>query len=337
MDRIYRLIKLNRRIRSNRLKFALALAAHLLRLRHLFIRLDPVFACNLRCRMCLFSNADYRRDNAGGFSEEEVGRLAGLFLPRAIQLMIGCGAEPTLYRDFTGLVKLGKSYGVPYVGFVTNGQLLEGQHLEGFIRCGLDELVVSVHGVTGETYESMMAGASFEKLHGLLEMLDGEKERLGSGKPALRINYTVNPDNLEELAGFFDTYGRYRVSTLQIRPVIDLGPTDYAFRDWSGHLEKYRETTAFLAGECRKRKVVFLAPRLDPVYPGHNPGSAVLEAVLRNISPRLVWRPDFRWREETCEDYCKRTGWTRYLLRRIITGAAGTETRSTSLTYDLDL
>lgn len=105
MISIYKLMKMNRYMKSHQLKFALILFANILNLRHLFVRFDPVIACNLRCKMCYFSNDEFRKQNGGIFSEAEINRLAKYIFPKTLQLVIGCSAEPTLYKDFTEIVQ----------------------------------------------------------------------------------------------------------------------------------------------------------------------------------------------------------------------------------------
>jgi hypothetical protein len=51
-----------------------------------------------------------------------------------------------------------------------------------------------------------------------------------------------------------------------------------------------------------------------------NPG-AVFQAVNCGVSPELVWREDFDWRNETYEDYCRRVGWFRKLISAVIAGS----------------
>ncbi|MEK7830386.1 MAG: radical SAM protein, partial [Acidobacteriota bacterium] len=87
MDSLYRIIQLNRLVKNHRVKFAAVLAAHHLNLRHLFLRFDPVMACNLRCQMCYFSDDQFRKDNKGVFKPEEIDRLARMFFPKAVQLV----------------------------------------------------------------------------------------------------------------------------------------------------------------------------------------------------------------------------------------------------------
>ncbi len=184
MQTIYRLLQLNNLVQSHRIKFGLAWAAQMMGVRHLSVRLDPVMACNLSCTMCFFSNDAFRKGSKGIFTEEEMQRLAHMFFPHALLVVIGCGAEPTLYPHFSNLVGLAKQYRVPNVGFTTNGQLLTREHIRQFISHELDELTISVHGTRKETYERFMVNASFEKLHSLLQTLDMEKGR--SKLPRLR-------------------------------------------------------------------------------------------------------------------------------------------------------
>jgi molybdenum cofactor biosynthesis enzyme MoaA len=318
MRTVYRLLKLNRLVRDPPLKLAAVALAHAVGLRHLVIRLDPVVACNLRCTMCYFSDNAYVRSHKGIFSHEEIARIATLFFPRALMVVVGCGAEPTLYKDFPEIVQLAKQSGVPNVSMVTNGKLLTERHMELLIAYGLDEIMVSVHGTTRETYESFMVGASFQTIHSVLGSLRDLKSRHSSGLPQLRINYTANSANFEELAALFDVFGVYNLSTLQIRPVMDLGGQ---YRDPIGtaDLAKFRSIVVALGEEARQRGITYLANTEDPRY--ELPASkALYQAINRGVSPELVWRKDFDWRNETYDDYCRRVGWFRKLIGVAIAG-----------------
>ena len=337
MDPVYRLIKLNRLLRNHRIKFAGILCADLLGLRHLFVRIDPVLACNLHCLMCHFSNPEQVAGRGSSFSKEEADRIADLFFKKTFQLMIGCGAEPTMYKHLLHLVDLGRNHGVPFIGIVTNGQLLTEEMIQAFVTRALDELIISVHGVTAATYERFMPPARFQKLIELLETLDSVRQEHHSQKPSLRINYTVNPDNLNELADFFTIFGKFRIRTLQVRPIVDLGTTAYTDKDLSPFRKIYDEVTTRLGKECHGRGITFLVNRHDPTYRSRNVTSVALEYVKRNISPQCVWRPDFNWSEESYADYCRRIRWRQQLLKGMFTPFDRLPTRDTLLTYDVDL
>ena len=328
METTYKLIRLNRQLRSHRVKFAAALVAHHLRIRHLAVRIDPVMACNLRCTMCFFSNEEYVKNAKGIFTAAELERLADMFFPRALLVVFGCGTEPTLYRNFPELVRLARRYKVPHIGFTTNGQLLQEDHLQKFIEYGLHELTISAHGVTKETYERFMVNSSFERLHDVLHTLDIVKQRNNSGFPHLRLNYTVNAMNLDELNSFFDVYGQYNIKTIQVRPIIDFNGQ---FRDLlaTNDLPVYDDAIAKLRAGCKARGVTLLANTSDPVYETENSSSAILQAVHRRITPMEVWRHDFNWRTETYNEFYKRIGWSSHLFKLILSDPTTVNKHST--------
>lgn len=317
---IYRIIQLNRLVKNHRIKFAAVLAAYHLKLRHLFLRFDPVMACNLRCAMCYFSDDQFRKENKGIFKPSEVERLAQMFFPQAMQLVIGCGAEPTLYKDYPTLVKLAKEYRVPFVGLTSSAQLITSEQLEQLFTYKLDELSLSVHGVRQETYERLMVNASYAKFHEVLGQFTELSRKPRLHVPNLRFNFTVNPDNLDELSDFFRVYGQYPIKTLQIRPIMDIGQSEYRNFGLNLCADTYNRTIETLSKEARDRGVTFLANRYDPTYlsESENYGSVILDAVHRYISPQRVWREDFNWREETYDEFCRRIQWGNRLRNAIV-------------------
>ena len=264
--------------------------------------------------MCYFSDEEFRRQNRGIFTAEEISRIAKLFFPKSLQLVIGCGTEPTLYKNFPDIVSLAKSYRIPLVSLTSNGQLLTEAHLRSLISMKLDEITLSVHGVQKTMYEKFMVQASYEKLHEVLALLDALKHESRTEYPQLRLNYTVNSENLEELAGFYESFGKYKIATLQVRPIMDIGG-QYRTLLESGKIERYNFIIERLSIESRKRGITFLANTADPTYERENYHGVILPAVKRYISPQVVWQPEFDWRAETYDDYCWRVHWDKYLMQ----------------------
>lgn len=313
------LIRANRLV-PNRLKFAAALTAEVLGLRYLMVRFDPVNACNLRCGMCYFSNDGWVKEHGRGrFGWDDIDRLATFFFPQALQLFLGCATEPTVFKGWPGIIHLAKMYRVPFVSLTTNAQLLTPESIGKVIDYRLDEIVVSAHGVRQATYETLMKNASHEKFHANLAELTAAKQRAGHG-PKLRVNYTVNPDNLDELAEFFDVFGAYDIASLQVRPVVEHQGA-YRNNDLSAYLGRYDEIIRLLEHQCGERGVKLIANREDPTYSAENPFAVVYEAaVLRYIGPIKVWKEDFDWRKETYAEYKQRTGFRSFLARRCLDG-----------------
>jgi molybdenum cofactor biosynthesis enzyme MoaA len=332
----YKLLKLNRRIKNHRIKCLAVLAADILALRHLSIRMDPVLGCNLGCLMCRFSSPVYRHANTGMLSIAEFDRIASLLFRKAIQVVIGTGAEPTLHPEYPRLVGIARRHKVPYIGFSTNGQRLTERSISELFTNGLDELMISMHGVRKETYERLMPPASYDRLHTVLGQVSDYAAKSGRRIP-LRINYTVNPDNLSELADFFSVYGKYAITILQIRPVMDLGDTAYTDKDLAPYLERFDRICDALRQECRARKIVVLAPPPNSTTQTKSAVSFLKPLVHRYVSPDMVWEKGFNWRNETYEDYCRRINWRANLVRMMFTKFDKIDFFNRSLGYDVDL
>jgi molybdenum cofactor biosynthesis enzyme MoaA len=274
--------------------------------------------------MCHFSDDEWLKQHpAKRFSDSEIQRLADMFFPQAVQLHIGGAMEPTVYKNYQSLVMRGKQYKIPFIGLTSNGQLLTPESIRRMIEAGLDEITLSTHGVKRETYEKMMRGASFETFHRVLRTIVELKGKYGEKKPAIRINYTVNPDNLSELHNFFDLYGDYGITTLQVRPVMDVGNTDYKNKNLTKCSDEYNEIIDFLISECRRRGIFLLANKRDPGYERNNKFSVVYDkAVFRIISPGVVWKDGFDFRSETYREHMSRISYRRELLKYVLQGDA---------------
>jgi molybdenum cofactor biosynthesis enzyme MoaA len=302
---IYKILKYNKLIKNFRIKSAGIFVLHALGKRYLAIYFDPVLACNLRCQMCYFSDEEIRKTMKGVLPQEHISLLGNAFFHRAIKLQIGCGAEPSLYKHNVEVIKLAKQKGVPYISMTSNGNLLSKDDLQSFFAAGLDELTLSMHGVYRETYEKLMTNANYDKFHEILTAVTALKQQFPNIK--LRINYTVNKDNLMELSDLFVLYGKYSIDILQMRPIQQLGDTEYHNFSIEPIIQHYEETIGKVSTICKERKMVCLAPTLKSLIEPNNKNHLVVESTYCYISPKYIWRDDFDLINDTYELYSKRT------------------------------
>jgi len=287
--------------------------------------------------MCHYSDPSYRERNKGYFTDSQIERIAAMFFPLTVQCVIGCAAEPALHKNLSWIVALAKRHKVPFVGIATNGQLLNESLAQKLTAEGLDEIVISLHGVHKETYERFMVNASYDRLHQTLQMLTLLPREKTHSRPHVRINYTVNHENLAELADFFAVFGSYAIATLQIRIMFDLGNTGYACRDMHDVKTQYEDVIKKLTVQCRDRRITLLASRTIPSAGALGGLAAILPLVLRHIRPQKVWRTDFEWERETYGEFCKRIGWRRELFGAVIKGLKCFDEAHRHLMYDANL
>ena len=331
----YRLLKLNGIIKNQRIKFLGLFLLYKLGRRYLAVHFDPVMACNLRCKMCYFTDADYVKKLKGIFKKEELPTLSKAILDRAIKLQVGCGTEPTLYKDLSAVFKAGKDSGVPHISMTTNANLINETQLTDWVNNGLSEITVSLHGVYKETYEEMMGRGDYDKFLNALAII----QKLKSTNPylQLRINYTFNEDNFDELYDFWKVFDQFDINTLQIRPIIKIGETAYNNFSLDKILPKYQDLYNNLIIKAKENGTSILIPTLAQLSSDRkSEQSTIREYTYCYISPNYFWRPDMNFRKETFDQFARRTGWAREIWQNIFASKNKLSTlKNEALNYDI--
>ena len=330
---IYKLLQLNRKIKNHRIKFLALWILHQFNRRYLSVNLDPVMACNLRCKMCYFTDADYVKTLKGQFKPDELPIIAKRIFRRALKLQIGCGTEPTLYKNLVDIVALGKQYNVPYISLTTNANLLNEANIEALLKAGLDEFTISLHGVTKASYEGFMKKASYEKFHGAFNAFKKLKRNY---KFKVRINYTFNKDNFYELTELFDHFDGRSFDLLQIRPIQKIGNTEYNDFDLESLRKDYPKIIHQIRENCVANNITLLASEVIPDPKQVNMSSLIFDYTFCYVSPNKFWKEGFNWREESFNDFSKEIGWGKTLFKNIFKSEKTLKSLSNRLNYEVE-
>jgi Fe-coproporphyrin III synthase len=162
--------------------------------------------CNLRCRMCDIGQENdqgqfYRVMNREGKSlpPELIKRLMDEALGLIPRLAI-TSTEPLLYPFLQEIATYGLKKGL-LLQITTNGYLLE-RYAEYFVREGLTELWVSLDG-PGKIHDAIRGvPGTFERAVNGLRKVQTLKNRLGTERPRIIVNYTITDANYESLGQF---------------------------------------------------------------------------------------------------------------------------------------
>lgn len=330
---IYKLLQLNRKIKSHRIKFLGLYLLHKFNKRYLAVNLDPVMACNLRCKMCYFTDADYVKTLKGQFKEAELEQVAKTIFKRALKLQIGCGTEPTLYKDLVKVVELGKAYNVPYISITTNANLLDEEKIEALLKAGLNEFTISLHGVHKKSYENFMKKASYEKFHNAFNAFVKLKKQYDF---KVRINYTFNKDNFYELTDFFKHFNGESFDILQIRPIQKIGNTEYNDFDLESIRADYPQLIQNIRKQCKENHITLLAPNTIPKNKSTNASSLIFDYTFCYVSPQKFWKDGFEWNNESFNSYSKKIGWSNILWTNIFKSEKELKSVSNRLNYEIE-
>lgn len=287
--------------------------------------------------MCYFSDPSKRKTMKGTVSDRDLLCIEKAILPYALKMQIGCGAEPTLYNGLPELISLGKRCGVPYISLTTNGQLiaLGRVELQSLVDAGLDEITLSMHGTDRAIYEHLMPGADFGLLEALIKDLAAMKTRVPRFR--IRVNFTVNSYNLCCLRG--DRFWRLwhdagcLPDIVQLRPVQNLGETDWTDFDMEPLVREYDTTFGNIMEICRKKGILCISPTreaLKEVATDQSAAAAIIEDVTYcYVSPGSVYKAGFDMERDTFYSYCRRAGTGRRLLRAVFYRGKGQKPKNT--------
>ena len=304
--------------------------------RYFGIFLDPVLACNFRCKMCYFSDDKKRSEMKGILKFDDIEKIAASLFHRALKLQIGCGAEPTLDKNLVEIVKLGKRYHIPFISITSNGFLITKDILEKLGQAGLDELTLSMHGTTKSTYESLMTNGDFERFTSLLA--DFAEVRKIYPDMNLRINYTMNSDNVEELAYMPELLKKTSLSTLQIRPIQQIGESEYSDFSIDKIAGCYDSVIMPLIKFCKDNNITIIAPskeNLTSLKDDKDNDTRIEDATYFYISPKNCWRKDYDYEKYRFEEFCKKNNIASKLFKSAFASKSGRKSITKKMNYKI--
>lgn len=315
------------------------------RRRMIGVFLDPVLACNLRCKMCYMSDPEARKPMRGQrMTAGQLDHIATALFPYALKLQIGCATEPTLYPDLEGIVRRARVAGVPYISLTTNGKCIaHGKpDLGALVDAGLNELTLSLHGTTKEVYENLMPGAKYEELQQLTRIIADVKRVHPAFK--VRVNYTINSANIHDLEEdkFWSLWQPGGLpDIIQLRPVQEMGQTEWNDFDLTPLKEHYHTTIGAIRRRCSETGITIIAPeltQLDEVATDQTFTQALFKEITYcYVSPEAVYMPDFE-DDDTFATYHRRKKTARRIFRAVFARKHATSRRDSSkhLNYRVD-
>jgi MoaA/NifB/PqqE/SkfB family radical SAM enzyme len=205
--------------------------------RRLELIFDLTSRCNLRCVMCHFAAAErlrfkpFDRDpgSNGDLELTTFRRIADELFPHAHTVSLGCSAEPLLHPHFEEVVGICDSHRVPRVRLQTNLLALSPAKARTIVERGVRTVAVSIDGTSGDSYERIRVGASWERLLSRLELLQQTRLSASASLPRLRITFTWMRSNRHELASlpaFAESVGAREIDVRFVVPTVAVDNRD---------------------------------------------------------------------------------------------------------------
>jgi radical SAM protein with 4Fe4S-binding SPASM domain len=153
------------------------------------ISVEPTTSCNLRCPECPSGLRSFTRP-VGMLDEELYHKVITELAPTTWYLILYFQGEPYLHPRFFELVQYASQKNI-YTATSTNGHYLTSENAEKTVRSGLDRLIISIDGVTQETYESYRIGGKLDKVIAGTKNIIEAKKKLKSRTPHVIFQFLV--------------------------------------------------------------------------------------------------------------------------------------------------
>ncbi|GAF75307.1 unnamed protein product, partial [marine sediment metagenome] len=153
--------------------------------------------CNLRCPLCP-TGAGKLPHHAGKMSFDLFKKIIDQIGPYLYEVQLMGFGEPLLNEDIFKIVKYAKNYPMK-VRFNTNLTILDKDMARELVGSGLDNLTVSIDGVTQKTYEQYRVGGDLDTVLGNLKLLLDTKKELSIPLPDIRWQFMVIKPNEHEV------------------------------------------------------------------------------------------------------------------------------------------
>ncbi|HPS00343.1 MAG TPA: radical SAM/SPASM domain-containing protein [Candidatus Sumerlaeota bacterium] len=227
--------------------------------RPFLIRLDTTNRCNLACKKCFYPAYMQSPPDAHCMSVDDFRVLAGRVFPYAYGLQLSCSFEPLLHPQFGEILTETGRYGVPNVGLVTNGTLLDGERADAILSSqALHDLSVSINSLDPATYANLHGRPGVERVRDNVERFLTARRTRNLPFPRVKINTVVMRSNLNELETLLDWAARIGADCVQFAHVEPFGPEN----DESVVTlpDRYNAVRERLVEQARTRRIETLTP-----------------------------------------------------------------------------
>lgn len=161
------------------------------------ISIEPTTSCNLGCPECPSGLKSFTRDT-GTLDIHFYERFLTEVHSDLLYLYFYFQGEPYLHPQFLQLVQSASNKGI-YTVTSTNAHFLTPRKAKETVESGLDRILISIDGVTQESYESYRIGGKLNKVIEGTKNLVEAKKSLKSTTPHIIIQFLVVKPNEHEI------------------------------------------------------------------------------------------------------------------------------------------
>ena len=179
------------------------------------VSFEPTTACNLGCPECPSGLKQFTRATGKLKVEHHADWLKSM-ASHLVYVTYYFQGEPFLNPQFLSLIVEAKKYRV-FTATSTNAHFIDDANVEDIVRSGLDQLIISVDGVTQEVYEQYRIHGDLEKVWTATKALVEAKKRLKCSTPQLIFQCLAVKPNEAQIPEIFTKAKELGVDEVRIK------------------------------------------------------------------------------------------------------------------------
>ena len=163
-----------------------------------FLSVEPTSLCNLRCPECPSGVGELNR-RSGFMNLTAFREIIDSVKDKTLGLLLYFQGEPFLNKDIYSMISYARRAGM-YVITSTNAHFFaKDEDAHQLIDSGLNSLIVSLDGITEETYRRYRVGGSLEKVLNGVEKIIRARTAAGARLPRVYFQFVVMSHNEHEI------------------------------------------------------------------------------------------------------------------------------------------
>ena len=162
------------------------------------LMVEPTNLCNLKCPLCPSGNGDMTRPK-GTMALEAFQKIFEKQAEDLLLLILWNQGEPFINPHLTDIIRLAAARNVPTITSTNVHYIKTVEDAEAIVTSGLSEIVVSLDGVTPESYVKYRVGGNFDRVINGIRLLARAKRALRSETPIIHLQFIIMKHNETEI------------------------------------------------------------------------------------------------------------------------------------------
>lgn len=204
------------------------------------IAFEPTTVCNLKCPECPSGLRKFTRPTGNAdfnLFEKTINQVKN----HAFYLTLYFQGEPLINLDFFKMVAEAKRQKF-YIATSSNAHFFDKENAEKTVKSGLDRLIISLDGLTQETYSKYRVKGELQKVLDGIKNLVEAKKQLGLATPHIIIQFLVFSHNEHEIEAVKKLKQKMGVDEVKIKSAQFYEPEKSDLIPKNESLTRYRKT-----------------------------------------------------------------------------------------------